>query len=174
MDIDEVIKGANELVLEGEIDRALALLDEALSAADSTDPQAVDLYVERGDLLGLAGKKVLALETYEEALKLFPQSAALWNKLGLLLDESGKITQAQRAYQQAVEAQPEFAMAWNNLGVCHFLKNNFQEALICFQKAVELDGSRENALINLRDCYEALGEEAKMAAIQQRIDTLDE
>jgi superkiller protein 3 len=168
MDIEEAIKVVGELVLEGELDRALALLDEAIEA----HPEAEVLYIERGDLLGLASKKVLALETYELAIKLFPESAVLWNKLGLLLDESGKITQAQRAYQKAVEVQPDFAMGWNNLGVCHFLKNNLEDAKISFEKSVTLDGSRENALINLRDTYEALGEEIKMAEIQKQLDRL--
>jgi hypothetical protein len=58
MDIEEAIKVVGELVLEGELDRALALLDEAIEA----HPEAEVLYIERGDLLGLASKKVLALK----------------------------------------------------------------------------------------------------------------
>ena len=67
------------------------------------------------------------------------------------------------------EANPHF---WNLMGVINFQKKDFKEAANFFEQAVYINPYYEDALINLRDTYEELGNKNGMSECQKKLDEL--
>ena len=67
------------------------------------------------------------------------------------------------------EANPHF---WNLMGVINFQKEDYKEAANFFEQAVFINPYYEDALINLRDTYEELGNKTGMTECQKKLNEL--
>lgn len=68
------------------------------------------------------------------------------------------------------EANPHF---WNLMGVINFQKEDYKEAANFFEQAVFINPYYEDALINLRDTYEELGNKNGVIECQKKLDEIN-
>lgn len=81
----------------------------------------------------------LALQAYEEALRLDPLNFYAWNGKGTTLYYQGNYRKALDAYQRAIEIDADSAVVWVSAGlVLHHLQR-YQQALVHFERAIEID-----------------------------------
>ena len=80
------------------------------------------------------GQFSIALDYYDQAIKIDPNYTDAWNNKGNALGDLGKYNEAIECYDRAIEIDPNFARPWNNKGnVLHNLGKD-DEAIECYDK----------------------------------------
>ncbi len=77
--------------------------------------------------------------------------------LAVVQHELGEDSNAEQAYLRALDLAPQNGRVWNNYGVLQFSQKRYNEAVQSFEKAVTLIPDFADALYNLRDTYDELG-----------------
>ena len=80
----------------------------------------------------------VALDYYDQAIKINPNYAYAWNNKGIALHNLGKHKDAIECYDRAIMIDPNYADAWNNKGVSLRKIGQQKDADRCFTKAREL------------------------------------
>jgi tetratricopeptide (TPR) repeat protein len=116
---------------------------------------------------------------YDEAEKSFCFSRAIdddnaeaWSALGLLSYEQEHYEEAEYYYSGALERNDSSSRCWNNFGVLYFTQGDYSEARNCFERAVSLDPYYWDALFNLRDVCEGLGDTRAATEFGRRLKEL--
>jgi tetratricopeptide (TPR) repeat protein len=78
--------------------------------------------------------------------------------LGMLYGESGEFDKSAEAYQRVLEIEPTRSSAWMGLGNIAWLRDDLTEAQRLYRVALEHDNQNYEALVNLGNVCEALGE----------------
>lgn len=86
-----------------------------------------------------------------------PHDVDIIDTLAVVQHELGEDSYAERAYLMALELEPYNGRVWNNYGVLQFSQKRYKEAVTSFEKAVTLIPDFADALYNLRDTYDELG-----------------
>ncbi len=160
---------AEALVQANEIDKALAVYDEAHQKI-ADDPQILwkkgDLlqslkryeealviysenikkfpnyswsYINSGDIYRIKQDYDKALEYYDKALKIDPKDSYIYNNKGYLYDQIGKIDLAVNNYNKAIEIDPSSWITYNNMGRMFSRLGKDKEALEVYNKAISLN-----------------------------------
>ena len=79
----------------------------------------------------------VALDYYDQAIKIDPNYAYAWNNKGIALRNLGKYDEAIECYDRAIAIDPNYADAWNNKGVSLRKIGQQKDADRCFAKARE-------------------------------------
>jgi tetratricopeptide (TPR) repeat protein len=79
----------------------------------------------------------IAMERYEEALRLNPNSTLAWNSKGIALGSICKIDESIKCFDEALKIDPTLAEVWNNKGVSLDLNGKNNESMYCYNKAIE-------------------------------------
>ncbi len=119
----------------GELDRAVALLQEATRANPGFHHGFGQLGVallDRGDLEP-------ALDAFQRAHALDPNDAQDTYHLGVVYQKLGRPDDAERAYRDTIRLKPEDAEAHNNLGAVYQETGRWDDALVEYQAAARLD-----------------------------------
>ena len=105
-----------------------------------------------------AKKEKLALDYYNNALKLQPKSTeALYDKAKFFQDIK-MLPEAIATYQQLLGIDPEYAEAHYNLGAIDLLANkDFKSALNHFDDAIKSNGNYATAYFARGTCYKMTG-----------------
>jgi len=80
----------------------------------------------------------VALDYYDQDIKIDPNYAYAWNSKGIALRNLGKYDEAIECYDRAIKIDPNYADAWNNKGVSLRKIGQQKDADRCFTKAREL------------------------------------
>lgn len=142
---DELMKRANECVLSGELEAAVAYYDNVLEI-DWNDWRA---WKEKGGVYSMMGREEDATECFERALKLNPRDVSLWLNEGRTLRSRGDKQEALVALRRALELNPELADAWFEAGSILQSLGQSRDAHNAIREAFEhyfiemLQGSRE-------------------------------
>jgi len=80
----------------------------------------------------------VALDYYDQAIKIDPNYAYAWNNKGIALSNLGKYDEAIECHDRAIKIDPNYADAWNNKGVSLRKIGQQKDADRCFTKAREL------------------------------------
>ncbi len=90
--------------------------------------------------------------------------------LALICMNMGNTQEALEYCHEGLSKNPQNAHLWNSLGVINFNANNFDLACEAFEEAVTINSYYYDALFNLRDTYEELGNKAgyEQCMIQMR------
>ncbi|WP_313316954.1 tetratricopeptide repeat protein [Stenotrophomonas sp.] len=79
-------------------------------------------------------------------------------------------TTAARAYlQAALQMDPRFAAAWSNLGVLESRNNDLDAAAKDLETALSINANHAPALHNATKLYQRMGDSARVAQLQQRL-----
>ena len=144
---------AIELASGGYYSEALACLKRAIAI----DRNNYYLWYNLGITYRDAGDLENACNALETALTYNPNDSDILDSLGLIYLSIGESECAYEILTQAVETQENNPKLWNDLGVVQFSLGMYEQASLSFEKAVKQFPHYYDALFNLRDTYQELG-----------------
>ncbi|MEZ0375332.1 MAG: tetratricopeptide repeat protein [Candidatus Sericytochromatia bacterium] len=127
-------EAARSLLLAGQPEQALALMDEALA----THPQQAVLWLTRGNLLQALGRLTQAEAAYRRSLELEPRQAGVWSNLGLVCQQLLQPDEARACYGRALALDPGLAELWNNLATLQLESGETQQAATSLASCLQL------------------------------------
>jgi tetratricopeptide (TPR) repeat protein len=155
------------------METAATLNDSAIALTEANRPkEAISLFrkalaMEPGNPLlwlnlGIAQQKAgdydSAMDSLFRCLSFDSTMAEAWNALGLIHYELERFEEAEAFYKKALQKEKRSPKSWNNLGVLYFTMGSYEEARHCFEQAVSLSPHYYDALYNLRDTCNELGD----------------
>ena len=148
---DEVARRARELLADGQLDEAEALLKASL--AERLKRLDEDRELAAADAFELGGIRELNLDYlgardyYSQAVELNPRNSLYLNELGFVEDRLANYQQAISYYEQALsidlevygEHHPKVATCLNNLGEAWRALGESQKAIDYYEQALSID-----------------------------------
>jgi tetratricopeptide (TPR) repeat protein len=130
-----------------------------------------DAFIQLGNIYA-ARNNPLAVQYYNNALKVEVNSTeALYNR-GLFFQNAGEIGKAVADYNAIIKIDPNYSDAYFNLGYINsVLSSNWNEAIRFYTEAIKVNDQYAEAFFNRGVCYEKIGN--KEAAQKDFITTLD-
>jgi len=144
---------AIKLASQGDYAEAIACFKRAISMEKSNHLLWYNLGITYRDSGDLPAAKQALLTAYN----LDCEDQELLEGLSLVCFSLGEIDDAFEFCSEGLELNEENPYTWNNLGVLYFTRGEYDRACTAFEKAVSLYPHYYDALYNLRDTYEELG-----------------
>jgi len=144
---------AIELASNGEFREAIACLKKALGMQKYNTLLWFNLGVTYRD----AGETDLAKEALLMAFEINDDDIDIIEMLASLYLSTGDYQQAAKFADIGTSKFPENARIWNTSGVIAFNVKAYDIASVAFERAVSINPYYYDALYNLRDTYEELG-----------------
>src|SRR5437762_10837956 len=135
----ELTQQLQSLVQQGQVDRLLELLPDALRHY----PQEAEIHHLFGWACTQQRRYDEAIVHFREAVRLKPDAAGSQNNLGLLLLEQERLGEAIEAFKAAVSAQPTYVDALTNLSLALARAGLCEHALFFLTEALKFDRSEE-------------------------------
>lgn len=131
--------------------KAMAISDQknAPTAAPLPVPDFA-FYQKRANENVVKGDYDLALNDFNEAIKLKPTDVSVYLNRGRTYSNKKNYDLAIDDYNKVIELNPKEAMAYFNRGESYEKKGNALQAIGDYQKVLELDGNNESAKIILK------------------------
>ena len=145
---------AVNLASEGLYQEAIACLKRGLQV----DPYNNLIWFNLGLNYYALKKRTESCRALMQAARCNPFDADVWDTLGVVLHEIGDVEASRRAYRTAIDLDTSNGRIWNNYGTLLFNEHNYIEARRAFESALTLEPSSVDALSNLCDTYQRLGE----------------
>ncbi len=146
---------AVEYVMHGNFDDAIACLKRAVIVEKENFILWYNLALTYRD----SGDYEDAIYYCKHAYDLNPDSMEVITTLTNLYFANGDIENAKNYCTAGFVSEESNPEIWNLAGVIAFSEKDYEHAAAAFQRAVELNPFFYEALYNLRDTYEALGNE---------------
>ncbi len=144
------------------------------SAGVSSSESAEDLN-SAGEKAAANGKYQLAIDLFQQVVKLEPKHKTAWNNLGRAYLDVGQTDKAIQAIQTEIAINPYSQYAYNNLGLAYEKQSRYDEAAKQFQKQIEINPLDAEAHADLGRLYldqkkfaEAIPELEKAVDLQSR------
>lgn len=102
----------------------------------------------RANALLSQGEYDLAIQDYDEAMRLAPGQATLFNNRGNAKLRSGQHAAAIADYDQAIRLRADYPSAFNNRGSAWFQAGDYGRALRDYDRAIVLNASYREAHLN--------------------------
>ena len=163
-------------VMESDKAQQITLDNQSPGAAGAASPS------ESADDLNDAGmdalknqKYQLAIDLFQQVVKLEPKHKYAWNNLGRAYLGLGQTEQAIKAFESQIAINSYDQFAYNNLGEAYLSEGKYDQAIQQFQKQIEVNPLDPFAHGNLGDVYlqqkkfaEALPELEKAVDLQPK------
>ncbi|MDP7277498.1 MAG: tetratricopeptide repeat protein [Planctomycetaceae bacterium] len=184
-EIDELCQEARRCLKQGELDRAMALFQQALEVdsghvlaleglaaacfyAESYD-EAIEHFGRLAELTPRDAKPQINLGAVHSRLKQYPQaveslrkavqkdsqSSEAFYNLGIAYRNLEEMGMATTAYREALRLNPEMSEAHVNLGNLYVEMSNFRSAITHYNEALKLKPGLQRAEAGLRKAEEA-------------------
>lgn len=142
---------SNILILEGKLDDAFQLLQDALE----NDENNVAALTLMGNIARNRGDLGRSLEYLNKAYQQAPNNPEVLTELAITNDHMGqeRLTYAEPLYKKVVSLKPHSSAAYNNLGFNYLLQGRHQDAAKSFNRALSLDPGNKRAKNNLGAAY---------------------
>ena len=147
---------AIELAEHGQYYEAIACLKRAISIERHNHLLWYNLGITYRDAGKLSDAKSALLKAYE----IENDDDEVIETLALVCFSQGCSEEALAYCLEGLAKNSQNAHIWNTLGVIYFNQNDFSMAAEAFENAVTLNSYYYDALFNLRDTYEELGNKA--------------
>ena len=144
-ELDIMVKKAIDHYTNNKINDALGIIQNLLQ----NHPDIAILYTIKGACFVKTKQFDLALEQYNQALKITPKNADIYYNLGVLFDEQGNFEKAVAAYLKAITFKPDAFNIYNNLGSSYKSLNQAGLAIESFKKALKRKKDYPEAYYNL-------------------------
>ncbi|BAP55100.1 histidine kinase [Thioploca ingrica] len=120
--------------------RALKKQQKQLRKMRQSQPKSAKEYLDRGVLYFNKGKYELALNDYDEAIKLEPDCAlAYYNNRGNIYIKQQKYELALNDLNQAIVLRPDLAGPYLNRGYLYYAIGKYELAAKDYEKVIDLD-----------------------------------
>jgi tetratricopeptide (TPR) repeat protein len=121
------------------------------------DPEHYEAYLELGRIFAERGNP-LAVQYYDNALRVRPTSTeALYNR-GLFLQQAGRLDQAEQDYQTILKIDKQYADAYFNLGYISLIyRNESEKSIGFFTDAIRLNQDYVEAYYNRGMAFKQTG-----------------
>jgi protein O-mannosyl-transferase len=114
------------------------------------------------------------IRSYADFVQLAPDSFSFNYHLGLLYGRDKQdLPMSIVHFRRAVDLEPHHVGALRGLAHAYTLSRNFDQAALCFEQLVGQDPHNPAMLRSLGDLYRRAGDEAKAAAVAQRLEPLE-
>lgn len=144
---------AIELASSGQYAEAIACLKRAISLEKYNHLLWYNLGITYRDAGNLRAAKSALLNAHE----INEDDDEVLETLALICFNQGQNEEALSYCLEGIANNPENAHLWNTIGVIYFNANDFPMACEAFENAVTINSYYYDALFNLRDTYEELG-----------------
>ncbi|MFM9051881.1 MAG: tetratricopeptide repeat protein [Bacteroidota bacterium] len=125
------------------------------------DPEYYDAYIQLGNLLA-ERTDPLALQYYNNALRLRPASTEAFYARGILLQNMGQLERAESDYRAILKLEPSYAAANYNLGYIRLaLKNDAAASIPLFTEAIRVSPDYVEAYYNRGMAYKLTGQKVE-------------
>lgn len=131
----ELMTSTREALAAADTDRALKLAAKAVQKG----PKRSSAWNLLGRAQLQAGKRKLAITSFEKAIELNATNSYAQNNLGLTLIYEGRYDDAIEALEAATEHAPVEAYMWNNLGMAYEHVDRLDDAREAYDKGAEMD-----------------------------------
>jgi len=157
MELTTLVNSAQQLYLQGNYQKSLQLLQEAVLIA----PNHAIAQTNLSYLAFLNGKLSLALEAGQLAVKLSPESADAKINYASALCSFGDAEAAIVQLENAILINPSSALGWTQLNLAYQQVNQYSEAVAAGQRAIQCDPNLIHSYSNLALTLQQLGEANK-------------
>ncbi|HET6148792.1 MAG TPA: tetratricopeptide repeat protein [Polyangia bacterium] len=140
--LSDLLARTRQALADAETDRALKLAALAVKKA----PKRSSAWNLLGRAQLQAGKRKLAITSFEKAVELNASNSYAQNNLGLTMIYEQRYDDAVEALEAAVELEPVEGFMWNNLGMAYEHVDRLDDARESYKKAAEMenDNARES------------------------------
>ena len=135
----------------------------AFEAAIASDPENVQIYLQRGNLYRSQGAFQEAIHDYNRAIELDPDNELLYIARGLAhLAQNDEA--ALEDMERAVAVGPDNAVAYHNRGVVHYDRGETRQAIADYDRALALNPDLAGTHYNRALAYYLSGQEKEAEA----------
>ena len=159
---------AIELASHGEYVEAIACFKRAITMARDN----VLLWYNLGITYRDAGMMQLSKDALLTAYKINSEDPDIIETLAHICFLLGEHQEALTFCAQGLEINMRNAHLWNNSGVIYFTQGDYESACEAFEHAVTIDPNYYDAVYNLRDTYQELGNTIAAAECDARIKSI--
>ncbi len=156
---------AIELASQGYFSEAIACFKRAIGIDKSNFLLWYNLGVTYRDSGDLDSAREVLLTAYE--IDEFDED--LLETLALVFFSLDEIDEAFSFCARCIEINEHNPRIWNTVGVLYFARSEFSEACVAFERAVTIFPYYYDALFNLRDTYEEIGNIAGKEDCENRL-----
>jgi tetratricopeptide (TPR) repeat protein len=136
---------AGALLMRGEVDEAIPLLQEALRL----NPRHAEAHSNLGVALGRRGRLAEALDHHQEALRLDPRQSQAYSNLGNVLLQQGQVREAIARFNEGLSIDPADPQARTNLAGALLREGRIDEAIAELEHVLRVAPDFEPARRNL-------------------------
>lgn len=147
---------AIELAQQGNYTEAIACFKRALSLERYNHLLWFNLGITYRD----AGDLQNARRALEKAYAINSDDDDIIETLAIICYSIGNYDEALAYCTEGIDKNPSNAHVWNTIGVIYFNRSEYELACDAFEQAVSINPYYYDALYNLRDTYEELGNTA--------------
>ena len=158
--VQQLARGTTRALAAGDLEQAIALLDEAMTAAP-THPELLRLC---GLTEHMQGRQPNAIALFRKAAAAWPEDGLIASNLGAALAQLGDIDAALREFGRATELDPTLTDAWFNLGRALELRHDAAGAHAAFGAVLELEPRHVPARILRAEAAKTMGQLAEAEA----------
>ncbi|MEG6509345.1 tetratricopeptide repeat protein [Methyloligella sp. 2.7D] len=125
-------------LLRGQYEKAIGILDRALSEPEIADFVKASIYSDRGIAKWRLKRTKEAIDDFNQSIAISPENATVYNNRGNALLDLGHPEEAVKDFDRAIALSPNYGVAYNNRGNAHEALGEHDAAFQDFRKAVEL------------------------------------
>ena len=125
-------------LVRGETSKAVVNYTEALRDTSLTNDRRATILNDRAVAYARLGQTKLAIEDFNQAVRLFPEYAAIYNNRGSLLLALGNANEAIKDFNRAIALAPGYAAAFSNRGGAYAKTGDHDQAIQDFTRAIKL------------------------------------
>ncbi len=157
----------------GTVDEAIAACTRAIDSKQYAGANLAILLNSRGISWREKGYDEMALNDFDEAIRIDPKNATTYTSRGNLYGDKGDNDKAIADYNAALKLDPKLAPAYSNRGISWMAKGENDKALADFSQAIRLSPKMVDAYNNRGYVWKAKGDAQRAIADFNQVIRLD-
>jgi tetratricopeptide (TPR) repeat protein len=132
---------------------AITYCTQAIESGRLSGKTLAFAFYRRGNAYNAQGKYDLAIQDYDEAVRLHPKHANTFSNRGVALAGKREYDRAIESYTEALRLNPNHADTFSNRGVAYAGKGDYDQAIEDYNEALRLNPRHANGFFNRGNAY---------------------